>query len=296
MLKATSVGNRLPFGYAGQYGGLDISKLREPAPPGGRPKLGLAMADTFFSLLAFCIGLCLWASSLAVAPTASGESQDDMFWKSVLRADVVYVGETHNDAADHRYESELIYALLQRKVQFAIGWEMFDETQQSAIDAWASHSISLNEMLARTDFRRRWGIYSRAYVQILKLAEGAGVRNLALNASPELVHKVAEGRPLSPKERAAMPAGFKTSENAYEYFLTMMGNHPGINEFDMRCYFNAQNVWDQTMATHILQFKMHNPTTRLVVIAGRGHVSGGFGIPSYVRQKANLRQLIIFAD
>jgi uncharacterized iron-regulated protein len=245
------------------------------------------------SPVTLCFGLVLCANVFTAARTASSGSQDDAFWKSVLSADVVYVGETHNDAADHQYELELIRGLLRRKVQFAIGWEMFDETQQSAIDAWSSHSISLNEMLTRTDFQRRWGIYSRAYQQILKLAGDAGVQNLALNASPELVHKVAEGQPLTKEERAAMPAGFKTSEKAYSYFLSMMGSHPGVNEVNKRRFFAAQNVWDQTMATRILQFKLHNPTITLVVIAGRGHVSGAFGIPSYVRQKANLRQLIL---
>jgi uncharacterized iron-regulated protein len=239
------------------------------------------------------LGLFLYASVFATARTNSAARQDDAFWRSVQKADVVYIGETHNNAADHRYELSLIRGLLERKVKFAIGWEMFDETQQNAIDAWSAHSISLNELLTRTDFQRRWGIYSHAYEQILQLAGDAGVRILALNASPELVHKVAKGQPLTQEERAAMPVGFKTSEEAYSHFLSMMGNHPGINDIDRRRYFAAQNVWDQTMATRILQFKIRNPTTKLVVIVGGGHVSRGFGIPSYVRQKANMRQLIL---
>jgi uncharacterized iron-regulated protein len=254
------------------------------------------MTCKFSSPVAFCLSLCFCLSSFAAAHTASGRSQDDAFWKSVLSADVVYVGETHNDATDHRYELELIRGLLKRKIQFAIGWEMFDQTQQCTIDAWSSHSISLHEMLTRTDFQRRWGIYSRTYKQILKLAGAADVRNLALNASPELVHKVAEGQSLTKEECAAMPVGFKTSAKAYSYFLSMMGSHPGINDVSRRRFFAAQNVWDQTMATRILHFKLHNPNTSLVVIAGRGHVSGGFGIPSYVRQKANLRQLILLPE
>jgi uncharacterized iron-regulated protein len=251
------------------------------------------MVCKFSSPVTFCLSLCFCLSSFAVARTASGGRQDDAFWKSVLSADVVYVGETHNDAADHRYELELIRGLLKRKVQFAIGWEMFDQTQQSAIDAWESHLISLNEMLVRTDFQRRWGVYSHAYEQILKLTDDAEVRNLALNASPEVVRKVAEGQPLTKEERAAMPAGFKTSEKAYSYFLSMIGSHPGLDDVNRRRFFAAQNVWDQTMATRILHFKLLNPRTRLVVIAGSGHLSGGFGIPSYVNQRANLRQLIL---
>ena len=57
----------------------------------------------------------------------------------------------------------------------------------------------------------------------------------------------------------------------------MMGDHPGLNKSDERPFFAAQNVWDQTMASRILEFKSRHPTTRLVVFTGRGHVSDGSG-------------------
>jgi uncharacterized iron-regulated protein len=73
----------------------------------------------------------------------------------------------------------------------------------------------------------------------------------------------------------------------------MMGDHPGLNEMDQRLFFAAQNAWDQTMASRILDFERRNPEVQLLVLTGRGHVSGGYGIPFYVRQKAHLKQLII---
>ena len=206
---------------------------------------------------------------------------------------MIYVGETHDDPADHRYELELIRGLLKRKMKFAIGWEMFDETQQGAIDAWASHAISLEEMLAKTDFQKHWGIYSPVYEQILQIAGNANVPNLALNAPPELVRKIARGEPLTAEERAMVPTGFVATEQGYRNFVAMMGDHPGMNETDQRRFFDAQNVWDQTMASRILEFKNRNPKIQLVVLTGRGHVSGGYGIPFYVRQKADLQQIIL---
>jgi uncharacterized iron-regulated protein len=47
------------------------------------------------------------------------------------------------------------------------------------------------------------------------------------------------------------------------------------------------------MASRILDFERRNPEVQLLVLTGRGHVSGGYGIPFYVRQKAHLKQLII---
>jgi uncharacterized iron-regulated protein len=203
------------------------------------------------------------------------------------------VGETHDDPAHHRYELELVRGLLKRKMKFAIGWEMFDTTQQSVMDAWASRAVSLKEMLAKTDFQEHWGIYSPLYEKILQVAWNANIPNLALNAPPELTRKIARGKPLTAQEKAMLPTGFVATEGGYRNFLAMMGGHPGLNEADQRLFYDAQNVWDQTMARGILEFKAGHPGVQLVVLAGRGHVSGGYGIPFYVRQKAHLKQLIL---
>jgi uncharacterized iron-regulated protein len=242
------------------------------------------------------LGLWLCLASCAVrSATERGEGAsnwDGLFWRDVEKADVIYFGETHDDSADHRCELDLVRGLLRRKIRFAIGWEMFDVSQQGMMDAWASHTISLTEMLAETDFQKHWGIYSPAYEEMLQMAGKSGVPNLALNASPELPRKVARGESLTAKERAMIPTGFAVTEKGYRNFVAMMGGHPAMHEADLRRFFEAQNIWDQTMASRILEFKAGNPKILLVVLTGRGHVSGGYGIPYYVRQKATLEQII----
>jgi uncharacterized iron-regulated protein len=217
---------------------------------------------------------------------------DEPFWQRIEKADVVYVGETHDDPADHRRELDLVRGLVKRKIKFAIGWEMFDVSQQETMDAWASHAISLDEMLAKTEFQKHWGVYSSVYQEILQIAGQANTPNLALNAPPELPRKIARGEALTPEERAMVPTGFVTSRRGYLNFVTMMGGHPGMSKTSFQRFFEAQNVWDQTMASRILQFKAQNPKILLVVLTGRGHVSGGYGIPFYVSQKATLKQII----
>jgi uncharacterized iron-regulated protein len=238
-----------------------------------------------------CLVSCAWRSRIERIETAT--SPDQELWQTIEKADVVYVGETHDDSAHHQYELELIRGLLNRKMKFAIGWEMFDETQQETMDLWASHMISLPVMLAKTDFQRHWGVYSPVYQQILQVAERANVPCLPLNAPPELVQKIARGESLTAEQKAMIPTGFIVTRKGYRNFLAMMGDHPGMNKSDERRFFDAQNVWDETMASRILEFKSRHPTTRLVVFTGRGHVSDGQGIPFYVSQKAALKQIIL---
>jgi uncharacterized iron-regulated protein len=236
--------------------------------------------------------MCLASCAVQTGSEGGAPNLDDRFWQSVEQADVVYVGETHDDSADHQLELALVRGLLKRKVKFAIGWEMFDTSQQAVMDQWSSHGISLAKMLVETDFQKHWGTYSPAYEQILRMAGKAGVPNLALNASPQLPHKIARGESLTAEERAMIPTGFTATEAGYRNFLAMMGGHPGMNDADLRHFFAAQIIWDQTMANRILEFKARNPKVLLVVLTGRGHVSGGFGIPFYVQQKAAMNQII----
>jgi uncharacterized iron-regulated protein len=238
-----------------------------------------------------CLVSCAFHSETKRAEALAGS--DEQFWQAVEKANVVYVGETHDDPLDHQYELELVRGLLKRKTKFAIGWEMFDTTQQSAIDAWTSHAISFKEMMSKTDFQKHWGIYSPVYGEILRIAGNADIPILALNAPPELTRKIARGEPLTAKEKAMVPTGFVATEGGYKNFVAMMGAHPGLNEADQRLFFAAQNAWDQTMASRILDFELRNPEVQLLVLTGRGHVSGGYGIPFYVSQKAHLNQLIV---
>jgi uncharacterized iron-regulated protein len=252
-----------------------------------------------WTALALCLSLvsCAPLGTSPVRERKNAEANPDkQFWRAVEKADIVYVGETHDDPAHHEYELELIRGLLGRKMKFAIGWEMFDATQQSSIDAWASHKISLEKLLVKTEFQKRWGIYSPVYEQILRTTEKANVQNLGLNAPPEMARKIARAESLTAEEMAMLPTGFVTNKGAYKNFLFLIGEHPGVEETDRRRYFDAQNLWDQTMASRILEFKRRDPKVKLVVLTGRDHVFGGYGIPFYLRQKADLQQLVLFPN
>ena len=244
---------------------------------------------------AVALGLCLVSCAVGweTERIKVSKNVDERLWQELEKAEVIYVGETHDDPADHQYELELVRGLLRRKLKFAIGWEMFDETQQGMLDAWASHAISLPEMLQKTDFQKHWGIYSPVYEEILRLAGHANVPNLALNAAPELIRKIARGNPLSAEEKAMLPTGFVATEGGYRNFVALMGEHPGMHGTNERRFFDAQNARDQAMASRILDFKARNPNVRLVVFTGRGHVSGGYGIPFFAGQKSDLQELIL---
>jgi uncharacterized iron-regulated protein len=219
-----------------------------------------------------------------------------LLWRAVAEANVIYVGETHDKQTDHAYELRLVRGMIRRRMAFAIGWEMFDQTQQALLDAWDRGAISLHQLFRDTGFDRSWAPYSPVYAKILETAQRSARNSVALNAPPGLVRKVAHGQPLSRQEQSLLPHGFMSNQAAYRNFVSLIGEHPGLPAGHHRSFFAAQNVWDQTMADRILQFERLQSGTKLVVLAGRGHVADGFGIPFYVGQKGALQQLILLPE
>jgi uncharacterized iron-regulated protein len=237
-------------------------------------------------------GFCSHALGEVPLGGESSAKQPEL-WNRMAEVEVVYVGETHSSRKDHTYELELIRGMIRRRIQFAVGWEMFDRTQQSDLDRFNEGKLSLAELFARTGFEKSWAIYSPLYAKILETTAHAKIPNLGLNAPTALAHKVALGEPLSPDEKKQIPTEFRIATGAYRHFVGLLGEHPGMNARELPRFFAAQNVWDQTMAKAILVFNKRNPGTKFVVLTGRGHVQDGFGVPNYVHQKSTAKQLVL---
>jgi uncharacterized iron-regulated protein len=217
------------------------------------------------------------------------------FWTRIADADVVYIGETHSSRKDHGYEIELIRAMIRSRIHFAVGWEMFERTQQADLDRFNEGKLSLTQLFARTGFEKSWATYSPLYAKILETTAHASIPNIGLNAPPALAHKLAAGEPLSLSEKKQIPTEFRIPAGAYRHFVGLLGEHPGMKKDELPHFFAAQNLWDQTMAKTILEFQKQNPATKLLVLTGRGHVQDGFGVPNYVHQKSATKQLVLLA-
>jgi uncharacterized iron-regulated protein len=248
--------------------------------------------SSWWLLLLCTVGFC--SNALGKLPFGAEQSaREGEFRIQIADADVIYIGETHDSRRDHEYELELIRNMIRSRMHFAIGWEMFERTQQCELDRFNAGRLSLAELLARTGFEKSWGSYSPLYARILEVTAQARIPSIGLNAPTTLAHKIAKGEPLSSKEKKQIPKEFRVPADAYQHFVQLLGEHPGKNQPDLPRFFAAQNLWDQTMARTILEFQEKNVTTKLLVLTGRGHVQGGFGIPNYLRQKSSAKQLVL---
>ncbi|MBV8100756.1 MAG: ChaN family lipoprotein, partial [Verrucomicrobia bacterium] len=196
----------------------------------------------FRLFLSFLCILATFPSSSALGELLSGGEQpakQPELRNRIADAEVVYVGENHGSRKDHIYELELIRGMIRRRIQFAVGWEMFDRTQQSDLDRFNEGRLSLAELFTRTGFEKSWATYSPLYAKILETTAHAKVPNIGLNAPTALAHKVARGEPLSPDEKKQIPTEFRIPVGAYRHFVGLLGEHPGMNAGDLPRFFAA---------------------------------------------------------
>ena len=213
--------------------------------------------------------------------------------KELAKANVVYLGETHDRTQDRQLQLEIIQELQKRTPQIAIAMEMFQIPYQDAIDGYLAGNLSEQELIEQSEYEQRWGYSWESYAPILRFAKKKQLRVLALNTPSEITRQVAkEGLDsLTPQQRKIIPptSEIRTDNDAYRQMLAKTfaqhqhASHGNSSRFDR--FFLAQVLWDETMAAEIAKFVKANHKHQVVVIAGQGHIIYGYGIPSRVARR-----------
>jgi uncharacterized iron-regulated protein len=269
-------------------GGLGAPRLG--APPDGR--LGTHLGALVVVVVAMgCGGAVTGARSAAdVAPgpirCAPGERLEDAALDELLlAARVIYVGESHDDAAHHAVQREVIARVHARDPSLAIGMEMFQRPFQAPLDAFVAGTLDEAGMLAATEWAERWRLDVALYRPILDFARAHRVPLVALNARREVTRGIARGgeESLAPELRAEIPPDMVRDDPEHRAMVIgLFGEHhaESMGPERLERMLLAQLVWDETMGLTVAEtLAREGAPTRLVVLAGRAHVQGGLGIP-----------------
>ncbi|BAY51123.1 hypothetical protein NIES2134_112930 [Thermostichus vulcanus NIES-2134] len=238
----------------------------------------------------------VWRGSEAVTlQQAYGEWQ---------RQHILYLGETHDSVADHAAQL-LILQELQRRRPLAIALEMIQRPFQAALDAYIGGEITEMELLVQTQYAQRWGFPWSLYAPIFRFAKEQQIPLIALNTPTEVTRQVARQglESLGEEDFRYIPplADMDLSNTAYRDRLQeiFMAAHQGLSHsMNFEFFYQAQVLWDETMAKVIAQHHQQHPDRLIVVLTGRGHVYFGDGIPQRVQRRLspNLRQAIILLN
>jgi uncharacterized iron-regulated protein len=198
----------------------------------------------------------------------------------VMDTPLIYVGEAHTSYRDHKIQLEVIRRMHEAGKTFAVGMEMFQRPFQEPLDDFIAGRSTEKELLRDSEYFTRWKFNYHLYREILDYAKTNGIPVVALNQKAEIIKKVSrEGLDgLTEEEREHIPPGMDMSDYEYRTLLEeVFAMHREGKDFEN--FYQSQVLWDETMAHSIAGFLRENPEHQMLIIAGKGHVMYGSGIP-----------------
>ncbi|KAB8330689.1 ChaN family lipoprotein [Scytonema tolypothrichoides VB-61278] len=211
----------------------------------------------------------------------------------IKKVNIVYLGEVHDNSEDHKKQLDIIQELYNQNPKIAIAMEMFQRPYQGVVNQYLAGRLTEEELVKKSEYEKRWGFPWENYAPILKFAKEKQLSVIALNTPSEISRKVAqqglEGLTLSEQKLIPPLSEIKTDNEEYRQSLQSVfqqhqaANH--ANSADVENFFQAQVLWDETMAEGIAKFVKSHPNYQVIVLAGRGHIIYGYGIPDRVARR-----------
>jgi uncharacterized iron-regulated protein len=237
------------------------------------------------------------------------------------QADVVFLGEIHDDSLGHVVKMQLLRALheaVSDQRPLVLGLEMFETDVQHVLDEYASGVIRERDFLSDS---RPWGNYATDYRPLVEFAVANGIPVVGTNAPKRYVSRVSrEGGvdalgAIAPEARATMPAEIVPASEPlaakFRGLMGDMGSHgaaPGMPTVDGM--LAAQNLRDATMAWALHRtmedvrrmetfFNQRSVEAGRVIrplavhVNGSFHSEGGLGIPEHLARLAPEARVVV---
>ena len=213
----------------------------------------------------------------------------------LAQADVVYLGETHDRLADHQAQLAIIQAVYRLRPKLAIGMEMFQRPYQSVLNRYLAGALTEAALLDQSQYQKRWGVSWAFYAPVLRFAKANALPVIALNTPTEVTRKTSrnglENLTLADRQFIPPRSTILLGPDAYRDRLQQLyaeSHHGRSGSFEH--FFQAQVLWDETMADRIADALQRQPETLVIVLVGQGHIMYGDGIPARVARRLQVRR------
>ena len=219
----------------------------------------------------------------------------------LARADVIFVGEQHDDPNTHRLELAVLEGLHRRGVAGAVSLEMFERDTQGTLNEFLAGSKSEEAFLKDS---RPWPRYHTDYRPLVDFAKAHGWPVIAANVPRRHATDVAKRGleavdQLSASDRPHAAKEFECPRDAYfDKFTAAMSEHPppgtdklsaGEQRLRTTRYYESQCVKDETMAESIAGVT----GKRVVHFNGSFHSDFGLGTAERTRRRLPGRRVLV---
>ncbi len=236
--------------------------------------------------------------SMAVAPDQMPTL--DRIIPELLGKRVIFVGEQHNRFEHHINQLHIIQQFHKAGSDFGVGMEMFKKPFQGIIDAYLSDDIDEQAFLHQTRYFEEWGYDYHLYKPIVDFIKKNHIPLVALNLPEKITRQVSRYgiETLDPADKDLIPESLDFSDNRYAHDLReVFALHNGQEALqDFNYFYQAQVLWDETMAETAHQFLQKSPQRKLIVLAGNGHLRHRYGIPKRLHRRIMTSSAVILQD
>lgn len=213
----------------------------------------------------------------------------------LARADVVLIGEQHDDPNTHLLEAAVLEGLARRHVPVTLSLEMFERDVQPSIDTYVAGSGGEDDFLKGS---RPWPRYTTDYRPLVEFARAHKWSVVAANVPRRIASDIAKsGRAavdaLSAADRRFAATDLQCPHDEYfDRFAEQMGAHPAASgssasDATTERYYWAQCVKDETMAESIATAfaRLDGRPGVVVHFTGAFHTDYGEGTGERVRRR-----------
>ena len=223
----------------------------------------------------------------------------------LAKADVIFVGEQHDDPGTHRLEAAILDGLRRRGVPVILSLEMFERDAQASVSAYLAGTTTEEEFLKTS---RPWPRYATDYRALVEMAKAERWPVIASNVPRRYASDVAKtGRAalaaLPAADRALAATDLVCPKDAYfERFADSMAKHPmpgseKLSAEDKRAqtdrYYDSQCLKDETMAEAIARGLGETGRGTVVHFNGAFHSDFGQGTAERARRRLDGRRIAI---
>lgn len=224
-----------------------------------------------------------------------------------VHADVVFLGEPHDDPGTHRMELALLQAVARRRGNVVLTLEMFERDVQPILNRYLAGTVPEDLFLRES---RPWSNYGSDYRPLIEFAKAHGWRVVAGNVPRRMASAVAtKGLPavsqIADSTRAWAASEFRCPEDDYfRRFGKAMGDHPmgngpppspGELAAMTARFYQAQCVKDETMAESIVRARSDAGTPLVIQYNGDFHSDFGEGTVARVKRRLPGAKILVIS-
>ena len=218
-------------------------------------------------------------------------------WNGMRWADIVIVGEQHDDANAHRVQLAIWEEAVAAWPGSVVSLEMLERNEQATVDEYLAGTIDQSTFVERTG-SRDWAAkdtWDDFYQPVIDTAKRANARVIAANAPRDYVRRArTEGyealAALPEEERALFALPEDDAPDTYRArFRDFMsgGGEREVDEARLEEVLRSQRLWDATMADSIAKAWKDMPRgAKLVHLVGQFHSEYDGGLVSEIRARA----------